>query len=377
MSAADALAIGIVLPTLPFFALDLGVGPAAIGALFAASAITQLLVAPIWGAFADRIDSRRLLMAAPLIAAVGHVTLALSHTYPMMLAARVVTGIGAAVPVLLQTRIVGDTAGAARTVMVGRVTAVQGVGTIAGPALGALAAPYGMGPVGVIAAAAALLVAALATRLTVSDAVGGTGRGPVPAAVGTMLRNRPLRPLMIIAFLGWLCFTAYATALPLFLHQEFRLSSTAYGLLIAVSGIVALLVRGVLLGWLVRRFGEAALMVVGASLIAVSMASVPVLPTVWSTPLLPLTYALGAGLLFPCQVTRISRSAPKDTVGLALGGNATVAGLATVLGPLVAGALFSTRPGAVFVLGASVLALVAIVALVTQLIPHRKAQAVL
>ncbi|MBU8858618.1 MULTISPECIES: MFS transporter [unclassified Micromonospora] len=371
ISATDAVATGVILPTLPFLALDLGVGPVAIGALIAASAVMQLVMGPVWGGLADRFDSRRLLIIAPLIAAAGHLLLALAQNYQMMVAARVLTGAGAAVPVLLQARIVAETTDRDRTAMVGRVTAVQGAGTILGPALGALVVRYGIGAVGMTAALAALLVALLASRLPARELARSTPRRSVLGALRSLLGSRRLRPLVVIALLGWLCFTAYATALPLFLNQEFRLSSTTYGGLIAISGMVALLVRGVLLGWLVKRLGEPALMVVGAGLLAASMALVPLLPTVWLTPLLPLTYAIGAGLLFPCQVARVSSNAPEGTAGLALGGNATVAGLGTVLGPLAAGALFTALAGGAFLLGAAVLVVVATIAVVTEYLPQR------
>ncbi|WP_433374789.1 MFS transporter [Streptosporangium sp. CA-115845] len=373
LSAVDAVATGVILPALPFFALDMGAGPVAVGALFAASAVTQLLLAPMWGGLADRIGTRRLLMVAPLVAAAGHLTLALSQDYPTMFVARVLAGTGGAVPVLLQTHMVGRIAGDARTVMIGRLTAVQGAGTIVGPALGALAVPYGIGPVGTVAAAAAFAAAVLATRVSTGEPAAGTVRKPVLGAIGSLLRSRRLRPLAAIAFVGWFGFTGYATVLPLFLHEEFRISSTAYGGLMAISGIVALLVRGLLLSRLVSRFGEPGLMVAGALLLATSMALVPLLPTVWWTPLLPLTYAIGAGLLFPCQVTRMSRSAPNGAAGLALGGNATVGGIGTVLGPLAVGGLFVSLSGGLFALGAVLFTVVAMIALVTQFIPTRKA----
>lgn len=373
LSAVDAMATGVILPTLPFLALNVGADPMAVGALFAASAVTQLLLAPIWGGLADRVGTRRLLTIAPLVAAASHLTLALSQNYPTMFVARVLAGAGAAVPVLLQTHVVGRIPGDARAVVIGRLTAVQGAGTIVGPALGALAVPYGIAPVGAVAATAALAAALLATRVSTGEPDGETVRRPVLGAVGSLLRSRRLRPLAVIAFVGWFGFTGYATVLPLFLHEEFRMSSTVYAGLMAISGVVALLVRGVLLGRLVGRFGESGLMVAGALLLATSMALVPLLPTLWWTPLLPLTYAMGAGLLFPCQVTRTSRSAPGGGAGLALGGNATIGGIGTVLGPLSVGGLFTSLPRGLFALGAALFTVVAMIALVTQLIPSRKA----
>jgi MFS transporter, DHA1 family, tetracycline resistance protein len=374
MCAGAALANFVIMPTLPFFALGLGVGPVAIGVMFAASAVTQLLLAPVWGTLADRFGTGRLLVIVPLISVAANLTLAFSHAYPTMLVARILAGGGASVSVLAQTRVVAAVDGEARTVLVGRLTAVQGVGTIAGPALASLVVPYGIGAVGAVAAGASLLVAVLATLLPPEETGAGSNRRPAFSAVRTLLSIPRLRALAVVGMLGWLCFSGYGTVLPLFLHRRFGLTSTSFGYLVTVSGIVALVVRGLLLGWFVRRFGEPLLLVAGALAISGSMALAALLPTVWLTPVLPMTYALGAGLLFPCLVTMISRTAPQGTAGLAVGGSATLSGIGTVLGPVLGGALFASLPHGVFGLGSAAFASVAVVAALATLSSPGKAQ---
>jgi MFS family permease len=87
-----------------------------------------------------------------------------------------------------------------------------------------------------------------------------------------------------------------------------------------------------------------------------------VVPSVAPVPVLPLTWAMGASLLFPSLVAELSRAAPEGMAGLALGGSALLSGLGVVLGPVAAGALTQFLwPAGPFLAGAAVLVAVALV----------------
>ncbi|MFB6392862.1 MFS transporter [Polymorphospora sp. 2-325] len=186
------------------------------------------------------------------------------------------------------------------------------------------------------------------------------GRQRRLTAMVTALRQRRLRRTATAILVGWLCFTGYATVLPVELADRLAITAVTYGVIIAISGVVAVVVRGLLLGRLVRTFGETRLMVGGAALIAASMLLAPVVPAGWAVPVLPLTWALGASVLFPCAVAEMSRLAGPDSVGLAMGAAAMLAGIGSVAGPLVAGTVrtFVWAPGP-FVAGAALMLAVA------------------
>ena len=60
----DMMGFGIVLPLLPFYAEELGASPRWVTLIIASFSITQLVSAPIWGRFSDRVGRRRLLLDA-------------------------------------------------------------------------------------------------------------------------------------------------------------------------------------------------------------------------------------------------------------------------------------------------------------------------
>lgn len=363
-TAVDSVAMGTILPALPFIVLSIGVGSAGLGTLVAAASVAGMIGAPLWGALADRYGTRRLLLIAPLIAATGHVIFAFSDSYAQLLAARIIAGFGSAVVLLAQTHASLTVTDENRTEVLGRVTAAQGVGNIVGPAIGGLLVSYGMLAVG-LTAAAGPLAAWLLTLLLLPDARQDTakprsGRNRF-AAAGDALRSPRLRWLSLAILIGWLCFSGYATVLAIELSHRLDVTATFYGVMVAISGVVAIVVRGLLLGPLVRRLGEIRLMVLGASMIGTSMLLAPLIPTLWLAPVLPLTWALGASLLFPSTVGEISKLAPKGAVGLAMGAAAMLANIGIVFGPIAAGLvqeyLWQQGP---FYFGAALFAVVAV-----------------
>jgi DHA1 family tetracycline resistance protein-like MFS transporter len=177
----------------------------------------------------------------------------------------------------------------------------------------------------------------------------------------------------MIMILGWLCFAGYTAILPVHLAQRLDVTAAMFGYVVAVSGAIAFVVRGLLLGKLVRRFGERRLLVAGGMLLAGALALAPVLPTIWSMPLLPLLWAGGAGLLFPCVVGEIGRNAPEGTTGMALGAGTMLAGVGRVAGPVAAGWLLQVAvPAVPFVGGAVVLAAVCVLGV--SALPHQKSE---
>ena len=364
-TAADSIAAGVILPALPFIVFAMGGDSFYLGAVIAAFSVAGLVGAPVWGSLADRYGTRRILLIAPLVAVSGHLMFAFSTSLVMLLASRIVVGFGSAVVLLAQTHVSLSATNDTRTALLGRVTAAQGVGTIVGPALGGLLGSHGRVTVGLVAAAGPFAAWAL-TLAFLPDAGPHTASGARPkrvAAAITALRSRQLRSLAIAILLGWLCFSGYAAVLPVELRAHFHLTSVTYGYIVAISGVVALIVRGVALGRLRKRFGETTLMTGGALLIAASMLLAVLIPTLWLAPLLPLTWALGASVLFPSAVSEFGRLAPRGAVGLGMAAAAILAGTGYALGPIVAGAVaqFASVKGP-FYIGALLLAVVALLA---------------
>jgi MFS family permease len=112
--------------------------------------------------------------------------------------------------------------------------------------------------------------------------------------------------------------------------------------LFTISGGTTVVVRGLLLGGLVKRYGEAVTVRFGIVALMASLLALPFLPGGrWALGIAPL-YALGAGTLFPALASLVSRATDEESQGSILGGSQVVGGFGRVAGPLWAGFAFQS-----------------------------------
>jgi predicted MFS family arabinose efflux permease len=173
----------------------------------------------------------------------------------------------------------------------------------------------------------------------------------------------PLPLLLSVYFLSISSFTAMTAVLALYLDRRFGLGAEAMGVVFAIAGASTVLVRGVLLGPLVRRLGEAGTVRLGTVMLSLSLVSIPFLPhPYWLGIVVPL-WAFSTGTLFPSLASLVSRATAAGAQGSVLGGSQLVGGLGRVLGPIWAGLLFQhVTIASPFTVGAIVVALAAFTA---------------
>jgi MFS family permease len=127
-------------------------------------------------------------------------------------------------------------------------------------------------------------------------------------------------------------------------------------LFLVVVGITATFVQGFLVRKWLTRVREGYLIQAGLLTIAGSLLCIPLLGTLGIFPIFLLTgatLALGSGLFNPSIAGLVSLASPPDRQGFGLAVNQSAAALGRVIGPTVAGALFSLNSSAPFFVGAA------------------------
>src|SRR5262249_9384372 len=133
-------------------------------------------------------------------------------------------------------------------------------------------------------------------------------------------------------------------------------------------GVIGAIVQGGLVGRLAKRFGEARLVIVGATVMAVSFALLGASPifgegaraALWTSCIL---MALGNGVLAPALPAYVSKRAGAAAQGLALGTLQSGSAMGRVLGPALGGVLYASfSPTAPYAAGAVGLLLAAVLA---------------
>ena len=127
---------GIVLPTLPFIADDLGLSSFQMGSLITGWAVSQLITAPIWGRFADKMGRKPVLLFGLFGFGVAFIILILAQSYWQLLIARI---IGAALSSGTHPAVFSMVADFStpknRNLSMAQMGALNGLGFLCGPAV--------------------------------------------------------------------------------------------------------------------------------------------------------------------------------------------------------------------------------------------------
>jgi MFS transporter, DHA1 family, tetracycline resistance protein len=344
----DMLGFGIVIPVLPFYALEMGAGPLEVTLLIASFSAMQMAATPIWGRVSDRRGRRPLLIAGLCASAVSYLIFGLANSLLLLLLSRLAAGAAGGTISVAHAYIADTTKAEERAHGMGMIGAASGLGVMLGPAIGGFFSQFSLSAPGYVAASLCGLNALAAVFLLPESrpkerrSAGRAGEAATLAGWARAMTSKPLALLLGVYFLGITSFAAMTSLLALYFERVFAIGAQDMGILFAVAGGVTVIVRGFILGRMVKRFGEIATVRTGALALGAAFVLVPTVPDFgWAIAIVPL-YAFGAGTLFPALATLTSFATDADSQGSILGGSQVVGGFGRVVGPIWAGLLFQT-----------------------------------
>jgi MFS transporter, DHA1 family, tetracycline resistance protein len=366
----DMIGFGIVLPLLPFYAEEFGATPLQVTLLIASFSATQFVAVPIWGRVSDRLGRRPFIVAGLFASAVSYLIFGLAGSLAMLFVSRVAAGAAGGTISVAQAYVADTTGPADRAHGLGMLGAASGLGILIGPAIGGYFSGYGYSVPGFIAAGLCA-VNGLAALFYLPESRPAPGRSPAVAAQAAtlggwvrILTSYPVSLLLVVYFLSIMAFTAMTAVLALFADRAHGMDAMDMGIVFAVAGGTTVVVRGLVVGWLVRRLGERRIVQAGTFVLAASLLAIPYAPNEAMVFAMVPFWALAAGLLFPSLASLVSQQTDAGSQGSVLGGQQVVGGIGRVLGPVWAGALFGgVSIGSPFLVGAVLVLAAAAVAL--------------
>jgi MFS family permease len=365
----DLVGFGLVIPLLPFYAERFGASPLQMTLLFAVYSFMSMLAAPLWGRLSDRVGRRPVLMASMAAAALAYLWLGFATQLWMVFAARALAGACAGNIAAAQAYIADVTPPEKRARGMGMIGAAFGLGFIVGPVLGGLVAGNDLKTAdlqtpGLIAAAlsaVALLGVVFLLRESLSATAHREPRGRI-AALRDALRRPMLGRLLVLFFLVILAFSGMETTFAWWAIDRFGWGPRPIGFVFFYVGLLSAAMQGGLIGPLTRRYGEERLTLAGLVLIALGLLVLPFAREVPALMAALTLLSLGMGAMQPTLNSLISRLAPPERQGEVMGVAQSVGALSRVLGPIIAGALFSgLGPSSPFLWGAVLVALAVLV----------------
>ena len=377
----DMLALGMIVPVLPilvrnFLGGDTARASEVFGVFASAWALMQFLSSPIQGALSDRFGRRPVILISNFGMGLDYIFMALAPSLAWLFVGRLISGITAASISTAFAYIADVTPPEKRAEGFGLIGAAFGIGFVLGPALGGLLG--GIDPRAPFWVAAALSLAnamyglfVLPESLPPERRAAFAWRRANPVGALVLLRSHPeLTGLALVNFLGNVAHAVLPAVTVLYMAYRYGFDEWRVGLTLALVGVCSLVVQLGLTGRFVARFGERgallAGLVFGAAGFALYGAATTGTMFLIGVPLMALW-----GLAGPAAQGLMTRRVSPSEQGQLQGANASITGIANLVGPGLFALTFAYAigtssgwhpPGAPFLLAALLLALSALLA---------------
>src|SRR5437899_157362 len=371
----DMVGLLMIIPLLPFYVkslggaginvlgLHLGVGTIS-GIIVAAFTVAQLLSAPMWGRFSDRVGRRPTLLIALGAAGIAYLIFGFATSLWLLFLSRIVQGAGGGTVGVIQAYVADSTDPKDRARALGWLSATTNLGVAIGPVLGSFAITLGKrdlmpGPrtlqmghaaPGIMAAGLCLVNMLFAWRYlsesrdaTVHAATGEAPRKSRQAAWHIISHSSETSSRLIwIYAIAIGAFQGSFSVLALFLNARFQVTEQTIGYFFMYTGAISVFARVLLLGRMVDWLGEAKLSRLGLVLLAAGVVGMPLSQNLWMLAIAVALIPLGTAFTFRCVTALLSRVISPRERGLYMGMQQTYGGVARIIAPLFYGWAFDT-----------------------------------
>lgn len=360
----DLLGFGIIIPILPIFIKELGAQDFQVGLIAAIYPVMNFMFSPFWGTLSDRYGRRPIILGSVLITAAAYLVFANANVLIVIFISRMLSGIGSANISVAQAYIADVTSPMERAKSMGLIGAAFGLGFIFGPSIGgylkSISSEGSVDLVGYVTAGLCVVNFILAYFL-LPESIKEKKKElrfnfKVITGIVRELRKPNIRELLLINFIFTVAFMLMQISCSLMWKEVSLLSDAKIGYVFTFIGVATAIVQGVLVGRLVKQFGENKLLVIGSVMMLLGMVALPFVAVEYFIPLELVALALIAlanGCLTPNISSLLSKFAAPSEVGQTLGVNQSFGSLARAVGMSFSGILYSFNYHVPFLAGAS------------------------
>ena len=371
----DMVGLLMIIPLLPFYVKELGgsgidllglhFGIGSISGFIVASfTIAQLISAPMWGRFSDRVGRRPTLLIALGAAGIAYLIFGFAHSLLLLFLSRMVQGAGGGTVGVIQAYVADSTDPKDRARALGWLSATTNLGVALGPVLGSFAIALGRrdlmpGPgtlqagramPGIMAAGLCLLNIIFVARYlsesrdSSTQPLEGYVRPTARQAIWRVISHsrEPSSRLILIYAISIGAYQGSFSVLALFLNARFQVTEQTIGYFFMYVGAISVFTRVLILGRAVDWLGEANLSRLGLVLLAAGVLGMPLSRNLAMLALAVALIPLGTAFTFPCVTALLSRVIASGERGLYMGMQQTYGGVARIIAPLFFGWAFDS-----------------------------------
>src|SRR5687767_10758239 len=371
----DMVGLLMIIPLLPFYVKTLGGSGVEIlgmhfgigiisGFIIAAFTVAQLLSAPMWGRFSDRVGRRPALLIALGASAIAYLIFGFAESLLLLFISRIVQGAGGGTVGVIQAYVADSTDPKDRARALGWLSSATNLGVALGPVLGSFAITLGkrdllpgagtlqMGHAapGIMAAALCVLNMVFVARY-LNESRDFTEQAPADEPRRTSRQaiwrvishsSEPASRLIWIYAIAIGAFQGSFSVLALFLNARFQVTEQTIGYFFMYVGSISVFTRVLLLGRMVDWLGEAKLSRLGLVLLATGVLGMPLARNLWMLGIAVALIPLGTAFTFPCVTALLSLVIASRERGLYMGMQQTYGGVARIIAPLFFGWSFDS-----------------------------------
>jgi MFS transporter, DHA1 family, tetracycline resistance protein len=342
----DLVGFGIVIPILPLLIENAGGGVFVVGVIVALFSFFQFLFSPILGRLSDKYGRRPVLILSSFLNSISYFFLFISQTFWIIVAARMLAGIGSSNISVAQAYIADTSEKHERTKKMALVGAALGVGFIVGPLLGGVVSEkYGVSIAFLIPAVLSFINTFLIFMLLPES--NKALKKHIKIEIFNMKVTREvLRPKNMSFLIFLFFFTNLALALiigvfPLFSNAKFGWSEAQNGYYFGLIGVGSFVTQAFLIRLLLKKFDETqmirmALVVFSLAMLGIGFSFSGIMLLAMG-PLVSFSYSI---LNIDIQAL-ISLESSAEEQGMVMGVAQSFGSLARVAGPLMGGVIAS------------------------------------
>ena len=344
----DMLAIGLIIPVLPALVGSFSASQSDqafwFGVVSFAFGVSNFLTSPVLGALSDRYGRRPVLLLGFLGLGLSFFGTALAGALWVLIAVRCAGGAMQTNVSIANAYVADITAPEQRAKRFGLLGAMMGLGFIIGPVMGGLLGAINL-HLPFLVAGVLTLVNLLNGFFVLPESLPKDRRKPFHwraanpvSSIRTLARLQGVGPLVgVVAFSGLAQFVLYSSWV-LCNQFKFGWGPLENGMTLAVVGVVSVVVQGLLLGRLLKRFAPQRLVVIGLVSSILFHAGVGAASEGWMVYALVIANVFGGTVTASVQ-SLISSAADSRSQGQTLGAVSSLNGLMAVLAPIVGATL--------------------------------------
>lgn len=343
----DLLGFSIILPLLPFYALQFNVSPQMIGMIAAVYSVCQFGASPILGAMSDRYGRRPILIYSQIGSMVGFLILGFASTVWLLVLSRFVDGISGGNITIASAYVADVTDPKERASSMAIIGVAFGMGFLIGPFVGGeLASAYGISAPAFAAATLSFASVLLSIFYLKEPAVHRTASAKRGLAYyGEALKYfkiKELRTMLTIFFFFALPFALYVSMFSLYAHIELGFTEKEVGRFLAYVGFLGIIWQGGVIRPLVKKIGETALLKWGLAAMALGLLGIVLAKDWQQLAIVALVFSFGTGVTRVVLSSLVSQMAPPDKKGGVIGVSASIESFTRIIGPILGGWIIGT-----------------------------------